>query len=828
MRLDQFNYTFHLTECSDNVIVAQSIEEVFLDVVNITINEQVSFLKKVLKRNDDGNIIISLNVEYNNKLYENVEFLVYLADSLNTEAAVFVDKYQLSSGIFVEHKDASREQDVIVEDFEQIEEHLDTPIFIEDGPVIDINNYKENAATTKESIIREFFETIEKNLSKKIEKSFDSLHQQSLVSVEELKQSSVEQLTERVTTLATNVQNSISDWKSNIETRISSAVAQQLHQAENAIKETFEEVVQEQQETTIDYVVERLTAVNINFKEAVEARVAQIINEAKLSIDKTSLANNAALKQYVTEQLDDVQKTFAKKHEIIYEKGLKDFVSKQSLWVEDYVKQHLNNIDASIISQATQRVVATIEEKQAQQLDAVRTGIFDVIKEQLDALQEEATTITEARDSAKSLFTNFSLTIKSDVAKDVDSKLSVLKTEIGRQIARYVESYGGGGGSVAVQYANGGTINGTLDVRAPILSGGVDLFNIFATSTSSSGFQTLAFDESTALLTIEPNGNTISLSALSGGNSSGGGPGIDTGVRALTSNWESTYTTVLTNSGAWNYQGTDVKALTANWQNTYTTVLANSASWGNGGSSTDTGVRALTSNWENTYSTVLSNSAQWATDVSIDTGVRSLTSNWENTYSTVLTNSAMWDNGGSSTDTGVRALTSNWESTYSTVLTNSAVWGNGGSSTDVGVRALTANWENTYSTVLSNSAHWATDVSIDTGVRALTSNWENTYSTVFANSAQWSIDTNTDTGVRALTSNWENTYSTVLANSAQWSAIPDTNFLPLTGGTLTGIVSTTSDIEITDFNYGIILRSPNNSRFRITVSNTGALISTLL
>ncbi len=36
------------------------------------------------------------------------------------------------------------------------------------------------------------------------------------------------------------------------------------------------------------------------------------------------------------------------------------------------------------------------------------------------------------------------------------------------------------------------------------------------------------------------------------------------------------------------------------------------------------------------------------------------------------------------------------------------------------------------------------------------------------------------------------------------------------------------DIEITDFNKGIILTSPNSSRYRITVDNSGNLITTLI
>ena len=48
------------------------------------------------------------------------------------------------------------------------------------------------------------------------------------------------------------------------------------------------------------------------------------------------------------------------------------------------------------------------------------------------------------------------------------------------------------------------------------------------------------------------------------------------------SNYDSVYNIVNTNSATnWNYQGTDIKSLTSNWQNTYSTVSSYSASWVN-------------------------------------------------------------------------------------------------------------------------------------------------------------------------------------------------------------------------------------------------------
>jgi len=82
--------------------------------------------------------------------------------------------------------------------------------------------------------------------------------------------------------------------------------------------------------------------------------------------------------------------------------------------------------------------------------------------------------------------------------------------------------------------------------------------------TTESDSQTLSFNDVSKELSIT-SGNSISLSSLD--------------VTGLSSNWESTFTTVKTNSATWDYQGTDIKSLTGNWENTYATVSSSSANW---------------------------------------------------------------------------------------------------------------------------------------------------------------------------------------------------------------------------------------------------------
>jgi len=108
--------------------------------------------------------------------------------------------------------------------------------------------------------------------------------------------------------------------------------------------------------------------------------------------------------------------------------------------------------------------------------------------------------------------------VEPDKVQDIKKLLEEYMEKYLKKAAVMAE-YAGGGGSVAVQYANGGTMNGTLNVTGQYLSGGVDLATIF----------------------------------------SGGGGSGDPAVNSL----------VHSNSGYWN--------------TTYTTVCANSASWGTGG-----------------------------------------------------------------------------------------------------------------------------------------------------------------------------------------------------------------------------------------------------
>ena len=349
----------------------------------------------------------------------------------------------------------------------------------------------------------------------------------------------------------------------------------------------------------------------------------------------------------------------------------------------------------------------------------------------------------------------------------------------------------------------GGEIGGSLNIAGQILSGGVDIKTLITDS------QTLTFNENTAILSIS-NGNSVSLSSLSGGSPSS----IDLSqIAAASGNWNATYTTVAQNSAGWNYQGSDIKPLTATWQNASTAVQDNSAAWILSGISVETDpvfttwlnsnsatigsvystvnensavtwnyqgmdVKVLTAFWQNVYNTVQENSSIWVlSGISVETDpiftawAQSFSANYQSVYNTVQNNSAVtWNYQGND----IKPLTANWELIRATVESNSALWIlSGGASvpeTDpiftAWAQTFSANYQSGFTTVNSNSSNWETSFLYSTIFSNNSANYANLLTVVQANSAvNWNYQGN---DIKSLTANWELIRATVESNSALW------------------------------------------------------------
>lgn len=230
--------------------------------------------------------------------------------------------------------------------------------------------------------------------------------------------------------------------------------------------------------------------------------------------------------------------------------------------------------------------------------------------------------------------------------------------------------------------------------------------------------------------------------------------------------WDSTATTVNTNSGTWNRAYTFVNGNSAKYQTNYSSMTGLSARWQSNYTTSNT----YSARWETTYMQVSALSASWGASSgpegsSAYTTVRTYSARWETTYAQVSALSSGWGGGGgpSTPDLAVRALTANYQTTFSTVST------------------LSSNWETAYTTVVNtqNDWNWAYDNSLSG-----TDNWNTAYDNSFQVTISGEYWSSVYNQVNGLSGTW-NATSTVLAqNSANWNENYDTTFNSTTGLTV--------------------------------------------
>ena len=188
-------------------------------------------------------------------------------------------------------------------------------------------------------------------------------------------------------------------------------------------------------------------------------------------------------------------------------------------------------------------------------------------------------------------------TIREDIKKYVDTTIST-SVQDAKNYARKILDLGGGGGSVAVQYAKGGTMDGNLFVNNlyPNNNNG----EIGSPSNRWDRIYANQIDSLSSNIVVELSGFFVdgdftvngTISAI-GGNSN---------------QWNSTYNTMQANSAGWESVESTVYANSAKWESNYTTTNNNSASW----SSVYTTTNNNSAGWNSNYTTTNSNSALWS------------------------------------------------------------------------------------------------------------------------------------------------------------------------------------------------------------------------
>jgi len=126
------------------------------------------------------------------------------------------------------------------------------------------------------------------------------------------------------------------------------------------------------------------------------------------------------------------------------------------------------------------------------------------------------------------------------------------------------------------------------------------------------------------------------------------------------------------------------------------------------------------------------------------------------------------------------------------------------------VNILSSNWNSVYTSVNPVSSNWN---SVYTSVLNTSANWNSVYTSVLNTSANWN---SVYTSVNPVSSNWNSVYTSVLNASASNASINyvNSNYFPITGGTITG------PVEINASAYNNILKLKNlGSTFFVTIAD---------
>lgn len=307
--------------------------------------------------------------------------------------------------------------------------------------------------------------------------------------------------------------------------------------------------------------------------------------------------------------------------------------------------------------------------------------------------------------------------IKNIIAEQVKEEVAKIKTQMSRMMIE-----GGGGGSVAVQYANGGTMKGDLNVTGKYLSGGIDLSTLIGNGGGGGGYGDRLISGTESLIlnadgTLDLPNNTLSpkdegIITIQSTNSS-----LDTYTKiSLTPHGFFAYDEnsnsitidsidndiIITSQDTYEWKFNSEGALEG--PNGTLSVLGNLSATGRIfqgvndlqseiealsaklNNSTDSQIRSLTASWNSNRTTVQNNSA-----------------NWNNAYTNLIYNSAAYLSG---YNLSFLSLSSNWNSVYTTVQTNSSSWDYQGSD----IKALSGNWQTAYTNLISNSAAYLTSI----------------------------------------------------------------------------------------------------------------------
>ena len=555
--LDNYNVTnVEFVTTGQNILACESFEEEHYDIYSIkTVFGDI--LKESISTHGNSPII-ELNVNYKGKIHTNVPFIVspvakHTCININT----LTGKYTIPQPVIVEKTAVA---------LMEVDEFVPLPVF-EKIDTVHQQLLKQKTATinvlqeeneqqlkyTKQIVsdviqagldkinktIESYKTTVISEINTAKNNNLEANYGEFLADTELAKAKLVNYINQTVIDkqpILNNYTNSLTlDIKNSLQKYVTEVFSENLQVSENSLNEIKSEALNKIQATVsvlTEEVKVNLDEILISAQDKFNKNVSLLDQKVDSKLNKFQETITSTVTDNLTEKVNQIVSDFNNTllenfNQLELDINAKNTDSHKLL---EFVNQTVTDIKITLPYQINSQIVEIVEEEYAKltqpllldTVDTLRSELVTLIKEETSqsALFEQTKNVTiekvtqiftEAKGNSKS-FEKTLKAYKDDVLKEIKD----ISQQYSAKVLRRIEM-SAGGGSIAQQFANGGTMNGNLNVTGKILFGGVDIYTLFVTGSGSGG-------------------DNIAVNTI---------------VQTSSANWNNTYTTVNSNSAAW-------------------------------------------------------------------------------------------------------------------------------------------------------------------------------------------------------------------------------------------------------------------------------------
>ena len=492
----------------------------------------------------------------------------------------------------------------------------------------------EQAAATMQKVSERLSSSVEgvrAQLEKNLTKNIDLINEkQERVLLQN--SAKVQQNSEAIKTASEQLNSSISIAQQQLEHKVCEQLRVLKEQQDAAITQGWKQIEERAHASVTKLVDQAETELHARVSRDLAAQARGIIEEKVLA--------NRTLLQQETQNLFASLSGEARSWLAEQSRVLTESIDSQLHSKETSTEQLLQEkVDTTAIHVSSQ--LAILEEKIVKQVIRLKEKIDNRIAEGLAELNEATSKSQDLLATIpEDILTEKFEIQKKDLKREFQSSIDKQIASVRKMALHAAES---GGGTVAVNYAAGGTINGNLVITGSISAASYLGISLSGGSGTSGAYLPLSGGTTTGGVSV---GGTLSAQ------------GIVYALDGSSTNWNNVWTTTNSNSALWN-EGTSTVLISnsANWINVTSTVSSNSANWNNVWSAVNT----ASASWGNAFTVTSTNSAKWN---GTTTSLSSNSANWINTTTTVSSNSANWNiwrlNGAVATYTGAISTTNSF------------------------------------------------------------------------------------------------------------------------------------------------------------------------